>query len=201
MKLEGKNNILVKKFLGIVVLGLFFSIKAYSASITEELTQLNNLYKEGAITEEEFSKAKSILLKTNSSKEQSKTKKVNKKEKSKKLDQKTKPKEEKIIAKKTETNEDDIKSRFNSGIFFEDDSKKYTALYRNKENVNFVLPEPEDTDLDNFGLSAKLNRQELATSNAPVDKVFAGKIIISFLILEIHLMHYYVILLFDHLNL
>ena len=78
----------------------------FAASITEELTKLNNLYKEGAITEEEFSKAKSILLKTKSSKEQSKTKKVNKKEKSKKLDQKTKPKEKKIIAKKTETNED-----------------------------------------------------------------------------------------------
>ena len=86
---------------------LIFCCKVlFAASITEELTQLNNLYKEGAITEEEFSKAKSILLKTNSSKEQSKTKKVNKKEKSKKLDQKTKPKEEKIIAKKTETNED-----------------------------------------------------------------------------------------------
>lgn len=86
---------------------LIFCCKVlFAASITEELTQLNNLYKEGAITEEEFSKAKSILLKTNSSKEQSKTKKVNKKEKSNKLDQKTKPKEEKIIAKKTETNED-----------------------------------------------------------------------------------------------
>jgi len=86
---------------------LIFCCKVlFAASITEELTQLNNLYKEGAITEEEFSKAKSILLKTNSSKEQTKTKKVNKKEKSKKLDQKTKPKEEKIIAKKTETNED-----------------------------------------------------------------------------------------------
>ena len=78
----------------------------FAASITDELTQLNNLYKEGAITEEEFSKAKSILLKANHSNEQTKTKKVNKKEKSKKLDQKTKPKEEKIIAKKIKTNED-----------------------------------------------------------------------------------------------
>ena len=78
----------------------------FAASITDELTQLNNLYKEGAITEEEFSKAKSILLKANHSNEQTKTKKINKKEKSKKLDQKTKPKEEKIIAKKIKTNED-----------------------------------------------------------------------------------------------
>ena len=96
----------MKKIL-IITTVLFFCCRVlFAASITEELTQLNNLYKEGAITEEEFSKAKSILLKTNSSKEQSKTKKVNKKEKSNKLDQKTKPKEEKIIAKKTETNED-----------------------------------------------------------------------------------------------
>ena len=60
----------------------------FAASITEELTQLNNLYSEGAITEEEFSKAKSILLKTNSSNVQSKTKKVKKIKKSKKLDKK-----------------------------------------------------------------------------------------------------------------
>ena len=68
---------------------LFFCCKVlFAASITEELTQLNNLYSEGAITEEEFSKAKSILLKTNSSNEQSKTKKVKKIKKSKKLDKK-----------------------------------------------------------------------------------------------------------------
>ena len=45
-----------------IFLGLLFSIKAYSASITEELSKLNDLYKSGALTEEEFSKAKSILL-------------------------------------------------------------------------------------------------------------------------------------------
>ena len=90
----------MKKIL-VITTFLFFSSKfLFAASITEELTQLNNLFKEGAITKEEFSKAKSILLKTNTSNEQSQTKKINKKEKSKKLDQKIKPKEEKIIAKK-----------------------------------------------------------------------------------------------------
>ena len=96
----------MKKIFILVIAILFCSKVLYAASITEELTQLNNLYKEGAITKEEFSKAKSILLKTNSSKEQNKTKKVNKQEKSKKLEQKIKPKEEKKIVKKTETNED-----------------------------------------------------------------------------------------------
>ena len=52
----------MKKLLSILVLCLLFSIKAYSASITEELSKLNDLYKSGALTEEEFSKAKSILL-------------------------------------------------------------------------------------------------------------------------------------------
>ncbi len=52
----------MKRLLGIVVLGLLFSINVYSASITEELSKLNDLYKSGALTEEEFSKAKSILL-------------------------------------------------------------------------------------------------------------------------------------------
>jgi len=35
---------------------------ADTITVAEELTKLNDLYKEGAITEEEFSKAKSILL-------------------------------------------------------------------------------------------------------------------------------------------
>lgn len=52
----------MKNLLAIIFLGLLFSIKAYSASITEELSKLNDLYKSGALTEEEFSKAKSILL-------------------------------------------------------------------------------------------------------------------------------------------
>ena len=41
------------------------------ANIVEELTSLNNLYKEGAITKEEFTKAKSILLQ-NKDKEENK---------------------------------------------------------------------------------------------------------------------------------
>jgi len=52
----------MKKLLGIVVLGLLLTNYSYSASITDELSKLNDLYKEGAITEEEFSKAKYILL-------------------------------------------------------------------------------------------------------------------------------------------
>ena len=91
---------MIKKILIITTLLFFCSKVLYAASITEELTQLNNLYKEGAITEEEFSKAKSILLKTNSSNEQKKNKKVIKKEKPKKLDQKIEPKEDKKIVKK-----------------------------------------------------------------------------------------------------
>ena len=56
-----KNN-WITKFLGIVVLSLLLTNYVYSASITDELSKLNDLYKEGAITEEEFSKAKYILL-------------------------------------------------------------------------------------------------------------------------------------------
>ena len=85
----------------ILTSALFFCCKIlFAASITEELTQLNNLYKEGAITEEEFSKAKSILLKTNDTNDSSQTPKVNKKEKTKKIDKKLKPKENKKISKK-----------------------------------------------------------------------------------------------------
>ena len=95
----------------ILTSALFFCCKIlFAASITEELTQLNNLYKEGAITEEEFSKAKSILLKTNDTNDSSQTPKVNKKEKTKKIDKKLKPKENKKISKKKEFNEDLTKS-------------------------------------------------------------------------------------------
>ena len=44
--------------------------------ISEELTKLNNLYKEGVITEEEFSKAKSILLNPDSDISKKKKKKL-----------------------------------------------------------------------------------------------------------------------------
>ena len=56
----------MKKLLLIIFLSLLLSVNAKAASIAEELTQLNNLFKEGAITKNEFSKAKSILLKTDS---------------------------------------------------------------------------------------------------------------------------------------
>ena len=58
-----------------------------NANIVEELTSLNNLYKDGAITKEEFSKAKSILLQSNNKEENKKKiekikkKKIEKKEK------------------------------------------------------------------------------------------------------------------------
>ena len=45
-----------------MVLFLLLSGNAYSTSITEELSELNDLYKSGVLTDEEFSKAKSILL-------------------------------------------------------------------------------------------------------------------------------------------
>ena len=59
----------MKNFFGILALSLLMNLNANAASVTEELTQLNNLFKDGAITKEEFSKAKSIILKTNTKKE------------------------------------------------------------------------------------------------------------------------------------
>ena len=50
-----------------------------AATIADDLTKLNNLYKEGAITKEEFSKAKSILFKSESTESKTETKKKEKK--------------------------------------------------------------------------------------------------------------------------
>jgi uncharacterized protein YqgQ len=74
----------MKKAIAILVLGLFLCGNANAASIVEELTKLNNLYKEGAITKEEFSKAKSILLKTETKQEVKVEKKVKEKKERKK---------------------------------------------------------------------------------------------------------------------
>ena len=68
----------MKKFLLTILLFLLFSKIVYS-NIVDELTKLNNLYKEGAITKEEFNKAKKILFKSNSE-EKVQSKKVEKKE-------------------------------------------------------------------------------------------------------------------------
>ena len=66
----------------IVLATIAFSGTTYAAQagetivITEELTKLINLYKEGVITEEEFSKAKSILLNPDSDISKKKKKKL-----------------------------------------------------------------------------------------------------------------------------
>ena len=59
----------MKKLLGLVVLVMLCCNNAIAASIADELTKLNNLYKEGAITKEEFSNAKEILFKSESTEE------------------------------------------------------------------------------------------------------------------------------------
>ena len=57
----------MKKIILILVFSLFWIIgTVHAETIVEELTTLNNLYKEGAITKEEFSKAKSILFQSRS---------------------------------------------------------------------------------------------------------------------------------------
>ena len=60
-------NQLLLTFCFVVLATITFSGVTYAAQeetvvISEELTKLNNLYKEGVITKEEFSKAKSLLL-------------------------------------------------------------------------------------------------------------------------------------------
>ena len=75
-----KKLLLIFSF--IVLITITFSGTTYAAQegetivITEELTKLINLYKEGVITEEEFSKAKSILLNPDSDISKKKKKKL-----------------------------------------------------------------------------------------------------------------------------
>ena len=75
-----KKLLLTFSFIALATIA--FSGTTYAAQegetivITEELTKLINLYKEGVITEEEFSKAKSILLNPDSSTTKKKKKAV-----------------------------------------------------------------------------------------------------------------------------
>ena len=85
-------------FLGILFFTLIFT--ANSANIVDDLTKLNNLYKEGAITKEEFSKAKSILFKSESTESKTETKKTETKKKEKKKAEETiKSEDTKKVAK------------------------------------------------------------------------------------------------------
>ena len=95
------------KYLFLLILFISICNISYAASIAEELTKLNNLFKEGAITKEEFSKAKSILLKTDNVNETTEEIKKSKKRSSKKKINK-KEEKQKIVNKRT--NEDLTKS-------------------------------------------------------------------------------------------
>ena len=74
----------MKKAIAIVVLGLLWFSNVNAATIAGELTKLNNLYKEGAITKEEFSKAKEILFRSESFEVKTETKKSKTKKQEKK---------------------------------------------------------------------------------------------------------------------
>ena len=50
------------RLLGLVVLVMLFCNNAVAATIADELTKLNDLYKEGVLTKEEFEKAKKKVL-------------------------------------------------------------------------------------------------------------------------------------------
>ncbi len=94
------------------------------ADIVEKLTSLNNLYKEGAITKEEFTKAKSILLQNKDNEE---NKKKIEKVKKKKIETKKKNKIVKKIEKKK--NEDLTKTYISLAEFSELGTYKKIVKY------------------------------------------------------------------------
>tara|TARA_B100001250_G_C19801630_1_gene791398 strand:+ start:205 stop:2262 length:2058 start_codon:yes stop_codon:yes gene_type:complete len=81
----------MKKILALVILVLLFNNIVF-ANIVSELTELNNLYKEGAITKEEFNKAKEIIFKSESVETSTQPKIIKKKKENKKNNNKLKSK-------------------------------------------------------------------------------------------------------------
>ena len=101
-----KKNKFFKKFLLTFVIFFVISTNAIAESIADQLTTLNNLYKEGAITKEEFSQAKSIILKTGTTKEKTSEKKKTPEKKKKSEKKKKKSKDVKKTVKEKNFNQD-----------------------------------------------------------------------------------------------
>ena len=90
----------MKKLLGFVIITMLCCNNTIAASIADELTQLNNLYKEGAITKGEFSKAKEILFRSESVEEKIEPKKSQTKKSETKKKEKVKSESKKSNDKK-----------------------------------------------------------------------------------------------------
>ena len=89
-----------KKYFIVIITILFFSNTLFAESITEQLVTLNNLFKEGVINEEEFSKAKKILLEPDTQKD------------TKKIDETKKSEEKKKNIKKVKNYSEDLSKTF-----------------------------------------------------------------------------------------
>ena len=111
----------LKKYIIIVVTTFLFSNSLFAETITEQLTTLNNLYKEGAITEEEFSKAKKILLEVDTDEKTKKVEEASKIEEENKVEEQNKVEE----TKNTEIKKEKIKKVKN---YNEDLSKTFISL-------------------------------------------------------------------------
>jgi len=55
----------MKKIIAVLLLTLMICSKSFAVDITEQLLKLEGMYERGSITEQEFLKAKSILLEIN----------------------------------------------------------------------------------------------------------------------------------------
>ena len=115
-----------KLLCALVLILLVFTPSISNSNIVEELTKLNNLYKDGAINEEEFSKAKSILLKSEQSNE---TNEAEVKKNVKKKEKKEETKSSSKISKKKQKPED-IQQ-------YEDLTNTYASLEDVEEFGNF----------------------------------------------------------------
>ena len=119
-----------------IILSIIFIAGFAHANIVEELTSLNNLYKEGGLTKEEFTKAKSILLQ-NKDKEENKRK--IEKAKEKKIEKTKENKIEKNIEKKKN---EDLKKTYISLSEFEE-LGTYKKINNYPDGLFKVLGSPE----------------------------------------------------------
>jgi len=117
------------KMLFTLFFGILFFISSFaanSANIADDLTKLNNLYKEGAITKEEFSKAKGLLFKSQPVEDKTQTKKSKTKKKEKKEVKKSDTKKKEKIKAETKKSKDKKVTKIRT--FEEDLTETYITL-------------------------------------------------------------------------
>ena len=137
------------KILTICLFLTFLPSKLYS-NIVDELTKLNNLFKEGAITKEEFQKAKDLLFKSEENSAEINSNKINN------------------LEKKNITKEKNLENEFKN-------KNNKIAEKENSQNIDLTNTYASLQDVEDFGSFYRINYSPKGMFEEKKFKSFASK--------------------------